>query len=256
MSEGLSALAQLGVTPWPIGTLEEVKAAGHDLRNVACCHPSGLDEGGGKIRGCPVWKACRFDKAKLGGFKGEGPKNVGWKVITDENTANARYAPCYTYTAVIQGNADHGAELRRQGRPGTLVRIVAQEGQELEHRLTFPYSLQGEVINQSPEMMDTLEANGIKVYRGDKMIEATSWKPTRFKMIVPKFPRPSDRDDLDFIQSMIAEEMDLEQREREFEDEFAAREFDRREHAVVPEPGEEPRTVQALAEPVRKRKSE
>lgn len=214
-----SALAQLGIVNIPIGTTEEVREAGFDIINVASC----AKDKKGVVRGCPVFDACRFHHPKLGGFKGQGPKNVGYQLVTDDGGAKGDFMPCFAYTQVLQGRADHGAEQRRQGKRGDAIRIVAQEGEHVTSRYQMPLNAKGEVINQSASDFDMLEAQGIKICRTETMVPATSWGYVKFRRTVPKFPRPNDREGLSYIQDLQRQFTDLDNLDQEVEDEVYTR---------------------------------
>lgn len=215
MADGRSALAGLGIKQFPCGTREEVEQAGLDPVKVACCAKPIKDE----VRGCAVWGSCRFDHKGMGGFKGQGPRYIGYRIIdpaTGDLGTNQDVHTCFAFVHGLQKRADYGAAARREsgGARGEVIRVFAQEGDTIETRYDLPINGKGEVVNVMPEMVETLTANAIKfsllpgeVAIGRKMFE--------LKRTVPRFPRLNEAGGESFAQRVAMMDMEVDQEARE-----------------------------------------
>lgn len=216
MAEARSALADLGIKKFPVGTLEEIQQAGLDENKVCCCAQPIKDQ----RRGCPVWDTCRFDHRSMGAFKGQGPRYIGYRIIDPalgDLGTNQDVHACYAFVHGLQKRADFGAAARREsgGRRGEVIRVIAQEGDIIETRYDLPINGKGEVVNVMPEMVEMLKENGIKfslmpneVSIGRRMFE--------LKRKVPHFSRMNEAGGESFAQrvAMMDLEVDMEARER------------------------------------------
>lgn len=130
-SSGTSGMAELGIIGNPVGPLDDVRKHGFDPRNVASCAPPSPG-----VRGCPVWQACRFHIRKNGGFKGEGPRNVGYFLETAGRRKEDEIS-CFRFTSSLQGRMDFGAINRQNGLDGERIAIIAQEGEIIHRKVTL-----------------------------------------------------------------------------------------------------------------------
>lgn len=179
-----SALARIGVTPWPIGTLEELVAEGLDPEAIASCAPSRP----GITRGCPLWKACRFNLPRMGGFKGKGPKYVGYSLTTHEGDRKQDSMTCHSFVRTMQSRMDAGVVAKQQGRPYEIIRIVAQEGQMIRTRV-------------GKKSTDKNEDGSYKYFYEVKEVP------------VPFHPRPADDERLNYDQELQAQDREAQERE-------------------------------------------
>ena len=204
MQDNVSALSQMGITNDPIGTKDEVLAIGMDIAETACCAPRQR----GIQRGCALWNQCRFHQPKMGGFKGQGgPRYIGYRMITDEGTANENDVKCHVWVRSIQARADHGANMIRQGKNGERINIVAQEGEEIITRIAVPVNARGQIVSVSQDQFDLLEAHGHKVNR-DERNTTYDFVNIKLKHKVARHPRPGEL-------SGVSYEQELMQREKE-----------------------------------------
>jgi hypothetical protein len=188
--EGQSALANFNITQWPLGTTAEVAATGYDPATVASCC-----DGLNGARPCPVWASCRFHQRVMGGFKGTGgPKYVGYRYIDpSDGTATQDVIRCHSYVLTLQGQADAGAAERRVsgGKRGKIIKVIAQEGEEIVTHYNLPVNGKGQVINPMPEMIETLKANKIEFSSLPNEV-AVTWRGFDLKRLVPRHPRPGE----------------------------------------------------------------
>ena len=218
MADGKSALANLGFSKFPVGTLEEIQEAGLDPVKVSCCAKP-ID---GQVRGCAMEGLCRFDRKNMGGFKGQGPHYVGYRVMdpaTGDLGTNQGSHLCFAWIHGFQKRADFGAAARREsnGARGEVIRIIAQEGEEIPGgvRHNLPINNKGEVVNVMPEMVENLKRSDIKFSLLPNEI-TTGRQDFVVKEIVPRFKRLNEVGGESFAQriSMLDWETDLEARER------------------------------------------
>ena len=126
-----STLSDQGISQWPIGTTKEVIADGYDPKKVASCCEGSM----GGTRGCPVWESCIFARRQNGGFKGQGPKYVGVLVYPDEGPPNELIMPCFSAVMTLRTRMLAGNRERDEGRKGEVIRVIKQEGEEIEQTL-------------------------------------------------------------------------------------------------------------------------
>lgn len=181
----------------PIGTPAEIKAIGSKkmtLANCAACCLGGKgvkDEHGGNVRGCAVYKDCRFDDpnfmpdgAEDQVFKGSGPKTIGYYRSTDEG-AKEDHMSCYTFVRTLQHLYD------AQERTGEVIAVVAVEPpREMVEKVR-----KGELsLDEVPDyhkitVLKRLSVAGPLANRNND-IRVTEKNVER---LVPNFPRPSER---------------------------------------------------------------
>lgn len=186
-----SALAGFGITQWPIGTKQEIIDAGYDPAGVASCC-----DGKDGSRPCPVAPSCRFNRKDMGGFKFTGgPKYIGYRYI-DPATGDATQdvTRCHSYVLTLQAQSDAGAAERRVsgGKRGKIIKVIAQEGEEIVTRYQLPVNGKGQIINPMPEMIPILEANGKAFSVLPNEVAVGPWRFFELKREVPRHPRPGE----------------------------------------------------------------
>ena len=197
-------------SPWPIGTPEEVLAAGLSLKRRHTCANPDPDN---NIKGCVQWSVCQFNMPRRGGFKGKGPKYVGYVLITDaaeKNQAKRDFCPCFVFTETIQNRMISAQHNKDMGRDYEKVAIIAQEGEQMKVERSLPINYKGNVtgpfLNTMPWIAEGLEKAGYTVERDD-VNPSVDQKTFVFEILVPRFARPNEKDALTFQASIIAEEM-------------------------------------------------
>jgi len=140
---------------------------------------------------CPVRTVCKFHQKRMGGFKAAGARarNVGYRLITDAtdgHSAKEDISACFRFVEVMQPRMDYGRQRREAGKDGEIISIIAQEGEEIEQRLTVGINSRGEVIKPQAEIISALKANKIP-HNLDDRSQAVEWKDIALKIKVPKF---------------------------------------------------------------------
>ena len=219
IEQGRSALAEFGITQWPIGSTDEAQAAGYDTTRVATCCGGQAAKAQG-LRPCPVFNTCQFHLKSMGAFKGNGPRYIGYRFIDPADGEVAQdVTKCYAWTLTMQAKADANAALRRTsgGKHGAVIRVIAQEGEEIITRYNLPINGAGEVVSPMPEMIDILEANKVpystranEVPIGRKFFE--------LKRVVPRHPRPGEMNMDSWGQRVAMMDIHNEARDRDFVD--------------------------------------
>lgn len=219
---------------WPIGTLEEIKKLGIDPEESACCAPH--DEKG--QRGCPVWDSCRFDKRDRGGFKGVGPKNVGYHIHLHPSNGGFQkedFCSCFAFVQSIQPKMEAGWAAENQDKPHDEYAIIAQEGEPI-----VVQEWSSKVPGSFTDIRLKVETKEIKV---------------------PAFPRPGSQPETDFYEKMNARAARRKAMEKEV---FESRhdELERRKRELIEQSAEVEEideevlkqvvtaTTQAVAEPI------
>lgn len=125
---------------FPTGTPAELKKLGHNLREVHSC---AIPEDG-RIRGCPFAFDCalrKFGNPDEGGFgppdvepgtPGQGPRNVGYFLQTQEGSSMEDYMRCSAYMTVLFNRE------QKQDETGEVIMVIAQEGERIETIKTVP----------------------------------------------------------------------------------------------------------------------
>jgi len=251
LSQSVSTLAQMGIKPLPIGTVEEIRKIGLSEKEIATCHQNVR----GVVRGCPVEGSCRFHLQSYGGFKYTGgPRYIGYRMITDEGSAKEDFSTCHNWVRTMQHRADHGAMRRQQGLSGELLTICAQEGDPIETRLQLPVNIRGEVVNVGQTLFGILRENGIPINEQDRQ-QAVEYRFFVLKRTVPRHPRPGEHDQLTYDQELMLREQQRLAVEEQLRGEFSrqmVREAEKRQEEkqiAQPIPQGTP-----LAEPVRRPK--
>jgi len=113
-------------THHPIGTRAELDAHGIDPDMAGCCGPhlKGIQ------RGCQYWDSCMHNKKALGGFKGQGPRNVAYYIepAPGEGAAMEASCPCFIFVGTLQNRMLAGMDRKNRGLPHETVMLVAVEG--------------------------------------------------------------------------------------------------------------------------------
>jgi hypothetical protein len=212
-------------TPWPIGTPEEIQAAGLSIkRRHSCAKPDPTNSDTDKrIKGCVLWDVCQFNMARRGGFKGKGPKYVGYRLITDgaeKNQAKHDFCSCFVFVETIQNRMIGAQHNKDMGRDFERVAIIAQEGETMKVERSLPINYKGNVtgpfLNAMPWIAKGLKEAGFAVELDD-VSPSVDQRNFTFEIVVPKFPRPNQMGGLTFQASIIADEIksnrDLDERE-------------------------------------------
>jgi len=133
----------------PVCTVDRARELGLDVSKVPTCHPEKLNG----VRGCSQWRSCRFNRPEFGGFKGTGPKMIGYFLRPYDGPPKTDICACHTFVMAVQPLMDEGIALRMQGKTGQVVRIVAQEGQPIKVR-RFPQKMVNGVLVTKPEVAE------------------------------------------------------------------------------------------------------
>lgn len=196
MSEALagsSVLALFGVNPIPMGTPDELRKVGVDPGMVGSCAQPNPQTG---VRGCPLWASCPFHLQKYGGFKGQGPKNVGYYIKTHEGRQAENFMTCHNFVRVLLARMRSGRQQAEEGKSNAeIVRIIAQEGGMVRQRGSFAVDPEDRRPN-APWAMKTVARE------------------------VPKFPRPGERKGVSYEADLWADEMKRRSVEDDFDVEF------------------------------------
>jgi len=118
--------------------IHALREQGLDPSRVVSCVPSaGLTGAIPGVRGCNVYDRCPFHLTRYGGFKGEGPKNVGYYIKVNDGTTHQaeNEIACYRFVSLLLERMRAGLRDREQGRTGNpgpeLINIVSQEGDSI-----------------------------------------------------------------------------------------------------------------------------
>src|SRR4249919_2528743 len=197
-------------TPWPIGTPEEVKAAGLSLKRRHSCTKPDPDN---HVKGCVQWDVCQFNMPRRGAFKGKGPRYVGYRLITDgaeKNQAKHDFCSCFVFTETIQNRLIGAQHNKDMGRDFERVAIIAQEGETMKMERSLPINYKGNVtgpfLYAMPWIADGLEKAGFTVDKDD-ISPSVDQRMFTFEITVPKFQRPNEMSSLSFQAAIIADEI-------------------------------------------------
>jgi len=122
----MEALAAQGLPEWPVGTLDELKAANLPPKMFPSCSEPAAD---GTSIGCPFWYECTMSYKGLPADEGGGPRNHCWERIKGAEAGGGvvrNSQPCY-WGISQQENALANGEV---------FRPIKDEGEEYEW-LTF-----------------------------------------------------------------------------------------------------------------------
>lgn len=188
---------------WPLGTPEEVVAAGFPLRTTPCCAPQkSMHEHEGtaqEVGGCPFWirqgpeggiSECLFKEARYGGFRGKGPRNVGVFIRLDaaevvpgaiKPAAGTHTMPCFLFESALRDRYE------QQRKTGEKIDVIAVEpGVTKALPSTMPY------------VEETLVADPMAV---DKFKRVRKLNPA---FEIPKLQRIGENDPMNDLEKMVA----------------------------------------------------
>jgi len=160
----------MGIQPNPIGTLEELRKEQINPAFVGSCSPPSPGVGG-----CKSYEACVFRFKRNGGFRDNGPRNIGYYHRTHEGRAVENDCSCEFFMRKMYHRMRDGERDRQDGKNGEIVEIVAIEG-GLNHPLS------GQAIHRTMTMNEN-----------DGTALVPKWLKKTVTGPVPKFPRPADR---------------------------------------------------------------
>jgi hypothetical protein len=169
----------MGQVDHPCGTLEELQEQGLDPRKVACCAPNSPG-----VRGCNHYEDCIFHMKRYGGFRGKGPRYVGYFLKTHEGAKKEDFMSCYHFIKTLLGRMRAGNAYREQGKPHEVIRIIAQEGEPVLKRFD-------EALDKNNNKTGDLRR---KIYHRS--------------VAVPPFPRPKDNPLVTYDQELDARELE------------------------------------------------
>jgi hypothetical protein len=129
----------------------------------------------------------------MGGFKGEGPKYVAYRLITDEGTANENCVKCHSFMRHLYSRMIHGQKQKLDGKRGEIIRIIGQEGDFYRPRVA---------VKKDPE---NKRADAEWVYKTDPVE-------------VPRHPRPGEVSPDDYVANLVKAEMQEADRQRILDD--------------------------------------
>jgi hypothetical protein len=181
--------ALMGIHPDPMGTPDELRQFNIDPRAAGSC---AKPDGSAGVRGCPHWDRCIFRMARWGDFRGNGPRGVGYVLVTHEGSKKEDDAYCYWYMSRLHDRARAGQMQREEGKNGELIQIVALEP-GLNHRLS------NEVIHR---------AYTVNTNEGKVGLPAV-WEKKRFTGPVKPFPRLGTRQGDSETDSLIQDRIRL-----------------------------------------------
>jgi len=188
---GSGVAAQMGLHPKPVGTPEELRAQMVGLKHVGSCAPPSKG-----VRGCSRYDTCLFRLTRYGGFRrpetgvpagrkpeAYGPHNIRFFHQPDEGESRRDFMDCYTFMFQMAERMFAGEEQRRRGKPGEIIRIIAQEGQPIRRMLRVNLN---EGIPGQPH----------------------KWGKKTETIDVPKFPRPGEAAGSEFFLDMERDEVE------------------------------------------------
>lgn len=121
-----AALAAQGLPEFPIGTLDELKAANLPPSMFPSCAEPQMD---GTVKGCQFWHGCFMSYKGLSAKDGGGPRNHCLQILKSAENGGGivrSVRPCYKIVAKEDEYRENGAQLE----------IIADEGESFE-RITF-----------------------------------------------------------------------------------------------------------------------
>lgn len=130
-----------------------------------------------------------FDQPRYGGFKGDRPHYIGYRLITDaveNHSAKEDYCTCHNFVEVFRDRMITGMTQRLQGKDGELVKIIKQEGETIERRVRVGFNSIGEIVRPQAEIVDDLKKSGYKVSANDNAA-VVNWKDVTYRTVVPNY---------------------------------------------------------------------
>lgn len=165
-----AAVAAMGLNPNPVGTPEELRNENLDLRVIGSCAPARPG-----VCGCQFYENCIFRFTRFGGFRDEGPRNVGYFLQTHEGSKKEDQGSCHFFMSRLYDRMRAGQRDREDGKNGEIIQIIAlEEGGD--------HPLSGEKIHR-----------GYTVNVNDGTNLPSKYEKKIFTGPVTPFPRPSER---------------------------------------------------------------
>lgn len=168
---------------------------------------------------CPLRSNCQFDRKDMGGFKGEGPKYIGFRLITDRaenNSATEDIMTCFNFVESLQKRMRFGRQQRDEGKDGEVVRVIKQEGETIKKRAHCGFNAKGEIVRPNAEIIPELQAAGHKITKDDASI-AIAWKDVVYEGKVPFYQEWISKNS-GYNDDILSRERDTEEQANELED--------------------------------------
>jgi len=157
------ASGAMGLHPSPVGTPDELRRENLNIALVgSCASPSP------GVRGCQYYVNCIFRFRRYGGFRDQGPKNVGYYLQTQEGRRKEDQGSCHWFMSRLYDRMRAGIRDREDGKNGEIIQVIEQEGGVIHRQVTV--NANAEIPNAAPK-----------------------WEPHVFTGPVTAFPRPSER---------------------------------------------------------------
>lgn len=121
-----AAIAAQGLPEWPVGTIDELKAANLPPSMFPSCAEPQAD---GTVKGCSMWYACSMSYKGLPAAEGGGPRNHCLEILKSAENGGGvvrSVRPCYRIVA--------NEDIMREN--GAVIEVIADEGEDYE-RLTY-----------------------------------------------------------------------------------------------------------------------
>lgn len=165
---------------------------------------------------CAFAPDCQFDVRQRGGFKGDGPKYIGYRLITDRaemNGAKEDTTTCFNFIeSGLQKRMTVGRNLRDDGKDGDRIKIIAQEEAGPDNWKTtvkqsaeVGFNLRGEIVKPQPHLVEHFKRAGYKVST-ELMSPVAEWRVVEWEVPVPKFREEQARV-TGYKQSVMAREL-------------------------------------------------
>jgi hypothetical protein len=170
------------------------------------------------VRGCNVYDRCIFHMRRFGGFKGKGPRNIGYDIWTGERLPDGRIAQkqdissCNQFVMTMGARMAHGQRQREEGNQNAeAIHVVAQEGETIETRVQvrlnegrtnevekFDYRVEKRIVPmyQHPDAAtgDSYEAGLERARRARNEEESSAYDFTPINPMNPFVPEPAPKD--------------------------------------------------------------
>lgn len=145
---------------------------------------------------CP-WKDgdCIFDQPKNGGFKGDGPRYIGYRLITDgaeDHTPKEDTIICYDAIEALKERMIFGKQQRERGRDGELIKIIAQQGEMIRRVANVGINAAGQIVRPQPHLAEYMKKAGHKVSTAPTDVVVT-WQNVEFDAPVPSYEEEKNR---------------------------------------------------------------
>ncbi len=142
---------------------------------------------------CPYYSDCLFHMPRYGGFRGQGPRYVRYRLITDateKSNAKEDFIACDNFVGGgLQDRMLTGQELRARGQKGELISILTDNSNTVTQGMEMGFNNRNQIVNPQPNLVADLKAAGYDVNQDDKA-PAARWEPVTFKRTVPPYKKP------------------------------------------------------------------